>query len=153
MASDVNSDGNQWQRQRKSMAIDCSRQQWAAERNGQVLHAKPPNSYRNPKVPVCTTTLAAYSTFVFSIVTYVAQLEKPSTEILKQGFKKVIKGPLSWIEPEDLWRLKDHYCQSNSCKSLHHTSLAAQLRVRKWYPSCQHPPATSIECEGPARSS
>ena len=84
----------------------------------------------------------AYNTFALSTLTFVAQLEYPPAETLhaeRQGLKKVIKGPRSWIEPEDLWRLKEHYGQASSCKSLHHTTLAAQLRVSRWDPSCNHP--------------
>ena len=83
----------------------------------------------------------AYNTFALSTLTYIAQLEYPPPETLlaeKQGLTKVISGPHRWVEPEDLWRLKEHYGQSSSCKSLHHTTLAAQLRVRRWDPSCRH---------------
>ena len=83
----------------------------------------------------------AYNTFALSTLTFVAQLEYPPADTLlaeKQGLKKVIKGPHLWIKPEDLWRLKEHYGQANSCKSLHHTTIAAQVRVRRWDPSCRH---------------
>ena len=84
----------------------------------------------------------AYNTFALSTLTYIAQLERPPIKTLtaeKEGLKKVITGPHAWIEPEDLWRLKECYGQSSSCKSLHHCTMAAQLRVHRWDPSCQHP--------------
>ena len=84
----------------------------------------------------------AYNTFALSTLTYIAQFEHPPAETLmseKQGLKKVVAGPHRWAEPEDLWRLKQCYGQSNSCKSLHHTTVAAQLRVRRWDPSCRNP--------------
>ena len=74
----------------------------------------------------------AYNTFALSTLSYIAQLEYPPADTLlaeKAGLKKVIKGPHRWIDPEGLWRLKEHYGQSSSCKSLHHTALASQLRV------------------------
>ena len=86
--------------------------------------------------------ITAYNTFALSTLSYIAQMEKPPPETLsaeKEGLKKVIKGPHIWIEPGDLWRLKEHYGQSSSCKSLHHMALAAQLRVRRCDPSCRHP--------------
>jgi len=84
----------------------------------------------------------AYNSFALSTLTYIAQLECPPPETLaaeKEGLKKVISGPHCWIEPEDLWRLKECYGQSSSCKSLHHTAIAAQLRVHSLDPSCRHP--------------
>ena len=83
----------------------------------------------------------AYNTFALSTLTYVAQLERPPTSTLQaelQGLRKVIKGPARWAEPEDLWRLKEHYGQAISCKSLSHTATAAQLRVGTWDAACQH---------------
>ena len=81
----------------------------------------------------------AYNTFAMSTLTYIAQLERPPAETMaaeQQGLKKVVKGPHAWVEPDDLWRLKEHYGQSSSIKSLHHTTMAAQLRVRLCDPCC-----------------
>ena len=83
----------------------------------------------------------AYSTFAVSTLSYVSQLEAPPEHTLRaevQGLRKVIKGPGQWAQPEDLWRLKEHYGQSSSCKSIRHTALAAQLRVWRWDPACRH---------------
>ena len=74
-----------------------------------------------------------------STLTYIAQLERPPAETMaaeQQRLKKVVKGPHAWVEPDDLWRLKEHYGQSSSIKSLQHTTMAAQLRVRLCDPCC-----------------
>ena len=43
-----------------------------------------------------------------------------------------------------MWRLKEHYGQSVSCKSLFHTARAAQLRVRQCDPGCNQ---TQHQCD------
>ena len=76
----------------------------------------------------------AYNTFILPTLTYIAQLEDPPSETLQaeaQGLKLMIKGPHRWALPPDLWRLKEHFGQARSCRSLRHTAVAAQLRVWK----------------------
>ena len=83
----------------------------------------------------------AYNTFALPTLLYIAQLEKPPDDTLlaeTQGLRKVVKGPHQWAHAEDLWRLKEHYGQAKSCKSLTHTAVAAQLRVGQWDPACRH---------------
>ena len=83
----------------------------------------------------------AYNTFALSTLTYVAQLEAPPPDTLHaeiQGLRRVVKGPGQWAQPEDLWRLKEHFGQTISCKSLAHTAIAAQLRVHTWDTACRH---------------
>ena len=82
----------------------------------------------------------AYNTFALSTLTYISQLESPPASTLQaeiKGLRKVIKGPGQWCQPADLWRLHEHYGQAKSCKSLSHTTAAAQLRVWRCDPACR----------------
>ena len=83
----------------------------------------------------------AYNTFALSTLTYISQLESPPAVTLEaelKGLRTVIKGPGYWCLPQDLWRLQEHYGQAKSCKSLAHTTTAAQLRVWNCDPACQN---------------
>ena len=83
----------------------------------------------------------AYNTFAISTLGFVAQLEAVPDDTLKaeeRGLKLTHKGPNEWTSPEDLWRLKQHFGQSASCRSIRLTAQAAQLRVRTWDPACRN---------------
>ena len=99
--------------------------------NREIPESLPPLGEARNRTPIPNK---AYNTFALSTLLYIAQLEKPPSVTLQaeiQGLGKVIKGPYQWAHTEDLWRLKEHYGQTKSCKSLTHTAIAAKLRVGK----------------------
>ncbi len=78
-----------------------------------------------------------YNTFAMSVMTYVAQLEKPSAAALDaevRALRRAAKGPGNWARPQDLWYLSQCYGQSVSFQSLAVTARASQVRVAVWEP-------------------
>ena len=74
----------------------------------------------------------AYNTFALSTLLYIAQLEPVPDFVLDEERKQVLKmfpGPGTWISPEDLWSLKEHYGLAKSVQSLACIARAAKLRV------------------------
>eukprot|EP00959_Pyramimonas_sp_CCMP1952_P355977 7455002-Pyramimonas_sp.AAC.1 len=73
----------------------------------------------------------AYNTFAVSTLGYIGQLEQVPAGILKleeDGLKITHKGPHAWASPDDMWRLRESYGQSASCRSIRLASQASQLR-------------------------
>ena len=82
----------------------------------------------------------AYNTFAQSTLMYIAQLEIPSPQVLLEegkGLTKAIRGPGGWAVHDDLWRLKEHFGQQVSCKSLQHAASASKFRVLVSDPACR----------------
>ena len=54
-------------------------------------------------------TILYYNVSIFSVLTFVAQLEVPPktfVEVERKALNKLIKGPGGWMDPEDLKTLK-----------------------------------------------
>ena len=80
----------------------------------------------------------AYNTFAVSVLTFLAQLERPPSGVRAseaKAIRNIAIGPGNWISCEDAWFLKEGYGQTKSCTSVFHMAKAAQFRVastEKW---------------------
>ena len=83
-----------------------------------------------------------YNTFCISVLGYLGQLEHPPAHVYaaeEVALRKVAKGPGKWVDPGDLWRLREHFGGARSFKSIRWMVQAAQLRVRTFDPGCKRP--------------
>ena len=77
-------------------------------------------------------TTMAYIIYIFPILSFVAQLQKPPEWVLKaeeEALRLIIPGPYRWILKEDLFHLSECYGQKISLPSLAQVCSAAQKRV------------------------
>ena len=77
-------------------------------------------------------TSMAYIIYIFPILSFVAQLQKPPVWVLEaeeKALRLIIPGPYRWILKEDLFHLSECYGQKVSLPSLAHVCSAAQKRV------------------------
>jgi hypothetical protein len=73
-----------------------------------------------------------YNVFALSTLLYVAQLERIPSSVTASEWAHVTKmfpGPGHWIEPEDIWYLKELYGGARSAQPLIAVANATQLRV------------------------
>ena len=76
-----------------------------------------------------------YNVYGVSVLTYIAQLEKPPFELKdteKQALRKAASGPGNWISPQDCWYLQQCSGQARSLASIQHVAWAAQVRTATW---------------------
>ena len=83
-------------------------------------------------------SIYAYNIFSISVLSFLAQLEKPPPKVLDtelRMIRKVASGPGNWVSAEDLWYFNEGYGQYKSMVSLGMLAKAAHLRVafaEKW---------------------
>ena len=73
-----------------------------------------------------------YRVFVFSTLTFLAQLTVPCKRVVEAEtamLRKIVKGPGNWCIKEDLFMLKDSYGFSYAFPSIQNVARAAKLRV------------------------
>ena len=74
----------------------------------------------------------AYNTFVISTLSFIGQLERVTPQVLEaeaSALRHMVPGPGNWCIASDLHRLKEHYGQSASFRSVWHNAFASGLRV------------------------
>ena len=74
----------------------------------------------------------AYNTFAVSVLSFIAQLEVPSKEVLAAeavGLFRMTPGAKDWRNRQDLFFLKESYGLAASFQSVHFQAQAAKLRV------------------------
>jgi hypothetical protein len=73
-----------------------------------------------------------YNVFVVTVLSYIWQLSAPPQEALsleKMAVRKLFPGPGAWIQPADMWRLRDAWGFSTRLISIQHKATAVAVRV------------------------
>jgi hypothetical protein len=77
-------------------------------------------------------SILAYNTFAASTLSFIAQLECPTEQVLAaeaKGLRIMLPGPGNWFVPEDAFFLKEAYGQAKSFHSINVVAQAAKIRV------------------------